>query len=269
MRRANILIAAFVCFLFLGCNKNADKSSSSPALPEKVDPNIIKFKYIYSLMSPRFKTEVKIDDEHIPDFVAQIESLIANDSDNLLTFCSKEKLLPSSYVPDDLIKLPPGKTYAINRNDLSLRRVAESSLSVMAGEALKDGVTLAVSSSYRSYGYQVNLYGRNVRQLGQAAADRESAKPGASQHQLGLVVDFGSVTDAYAATKPGKWLLQNAEKYGWSLSFPDGYEDVTGYRWECWHYRYVGKTACVVQKKFFNNVQHFMLEFIDAWKSAE
>ena len=120
MRRANILIAAFVCFLFLGCNKNADKSSSSPALPEKVDPNIIKFKYIYSLMSPRFKTEVKIDDEHILDFVAQIESLIANDSDNLLTFCSKEKLLPSSYVPDDLIKLSSGKTYAINRNDLIL-----------------------------------------------------------------------------------------------------------------------------------------------------
>lgn len=269
MARTSIIIAAFVCFISLGCNKNANKISSAPAVPETVEPNIVKFKYVYSMMSPRFKSEVKIDDEQILDFVAEIENLIANDTDDLLTFCSKEKLLPRSYVPQDLVKLLPGKTYAINRNDLSLRRPAESALFAMSEAALKDGVSLAVSSSYRSYDYQVNLYGRNVQQLGQAAADRESAKPGASQHQLGLVVDFGSVTDAYAVTKPGKWLLENAEKYGWSLSFPDGYEGVTGYRWECWHYRYVGKIACVVQKNFFNNVQHFMLEFIDAWKSAE
>ena len=110
------------------------------------------------------------------------------------------------------------------------------------------------------------MYNRNVREMGQAAADRESARPGTSQHQLGTVIDFGSITDDFADTKAGKWLAENAASFGWSLSFPQGYEDVTGYRWECWHYRYIGKKAADFQKKWFSDVQQFMLEFIDAWK---
>jgi D-alanyl-D-alanine carboxypeptidase len=67
----------------------------------------------------------------------------------------------------------------------------------------------------------------------------------------------------------GKWMYAHAEEYGWSLSFPQGYEDATGYRWECWHFRYIGKAACMFQKKYFNNVQQFMIEFIHAWQASD
>ena len=133
----------------------------------------------------------------------------------------------------------------------------------------KDGITLVVSSTFRSYDYQKMIYERNVKQMGKEAADRESAVPGTSQHQLGTAVDFGSITDDFAETKAGKWLEANAMKYGWSLSFPQGYEPVTGYRWECWHYRYIGIPACAFQEKWFKNVQQYMMEFIYAWKQLD
>lgn len=136
----------------------------------------------------------------------------------------------------------------------------------MGQAALREDIKLVVSSSYRSWEYQENLYNRNVRQLGKEVADRESAPPGASQHQLGTVVDFGSITDAYAETVAGKWLLANSARFGWSLSYPQGYESITGYRWECWHYRYIGIQATVFQKEWFGDVQQYMLEFIHAWK---
>ncbi|MGP1459250.1 MAG: M15 family metallopeptidase [Treponema sp.] len=277
-RKSVCAVVIFAVVSFAGCAKSKGTSEADPPIyieenavkspPAPKDAKLEKFKRVYAKMTPRFRSEIKIAASDMQEFVSAVESLIENDTENLLTFCSKEKLLPSSYVPDDLVKLVSNNLYGVNRSDLSLRKTVEQALSVMATAALNERVWLAVSSSYRSYDYQVKLYERNVRELGKAAADRESARPGASQHQLGTVVDFGSVTDAYARTNAGKWLYNNAEDYGWSLSFPDGYEDVTGYRWECWHYRYVGKEACAVQKKFFNNVQHFMLEFIDAWKNG-
>ena len=79
-------------------------------------------------------------------------------------------------------------------------------------------------------------------------------------------MDFGSIDDSFAQTKMGEWMYENSSKYGWSLSFPKNYEDVTGYRWESWHFRYVGVNAARIQAKWFANVQQYMLEFFDEWK---
>ncbi len=96
-----------------------------------------------------------------------------------------------------------------------------------------------------------------------------SASPGASQHQLGTAIDFGTITDDYADTAEGKWLFENAGNYGWSLSYPKDMEHVTGYKWECWHYRYLGVEACKFQKEWFSDIQQYMLEFIDLWKKEK
>jgi len=85
----------------------------------------------------------------------------------------------------------------------------------------------------------------------------------------GYKVALCDITDEFAQTKQGRWLAANAGTYGWSLSFPDGYEDVTGYRWECWHYRYIGVEAVEFQRKWFSDVQQFMLEFIHAWRTVQ
>jgi len=199
-------------------------------------------------------------------FLAELKRLLADDSEGLLILADKQHLLGASYAPSDLVPVAGGRSYTAGRDGLSLRAPAEAALERMAAAARRDGITLVASSTYRSYNYQKTVYERNVKEMGQAAADRESAKPGASQHQTGLVVDFGSITDDYARTAAGKWLVLHAADYGWSLSFPDGYEQVTGYRGECWHYRYVGAAAAAFQRKWFGNVQQYMMEYIDAWK---
>ena len=201
-------------------------------------------------------------------FLNDVDAVLAADKDYLLTLVDKKHYLSKDYVPEDLVPLVKNNHYAINRNDLSLRIPVEKALCVMSDAAANDGITILVSSTFRSYDYQSKLYARNVKQLGQAAADRESAKPGASQHQLGTAIDFGSITDDFVETKQGKWLAKNAMKYGFSLSFPEGYEDVTGYRYECWHYRYIGIEACKMQQKWFGNIQQYMLEFLYAWEKA-
>jgi D-alanyl-D-alanine carboxypeptidase len=139
----------------------------------------------------------------------------------------------------------------------------------MAAAAAAEGVILTVSSAYRSYAYQEEVYARNVRELGQEAADRESARPGHSQHQTGLVADFGSIDDSFAKTAAGRWILANAGRFGWSLSFPQGYEEVTGYRWESWHYRYVGRELAYFIDAYFSGIQQYALQFIRAWEQAE
>jgi D-alanyl-D-alanine carboxypeptidase len=137
----------------------------------------------------------------------------------------------------------------------------------MAAEAHREGITLTVSSAYRSFDYQAEVYARNVRESGQETADRESSRPGFSQHQLGLAVDFGSITDAFAQTAAGRWILVNGPKYGWVISFPDGYEQLTGYRWESWHYRYMGLPLAAFTERWFDGIQQYALQFIHAWRN--
>ncbi|MDR0557428.1 MAG: M15 family metallopeptidase [Treponema sp.] len=198
-------------------------------------------------------------------FIGDLGAALEGDS-YLRFLVDKQHPLPHSYEPDDLVPLVQGKTYRIGRNDLRLRAFAESSLEKMAQAAQADGVTLLASSSYRSYDYQTMVYNRNVREMGKEAADRESAPPGCSQHQTGLVVDFGSIDDAFAETKAGKWLFAHASDFGWSLSFPDGYESVTGYRWESWHYRYVGIPLAHFINEYFNGIQQYALQFLHEWE---
>ncbi|HPS43149.1 MAG TPA: M15 family metallopeptidase [Treponemataceae bacterium] len=182
----------------------------------------------------------------------------------LLTLVDKRHALSANAVPADLVALAQGKSYAVGRGGLSLRSPAERALDAMARAARADGVTLVASSTYRSFEYQKKIYERNVREMGELAASRESAKPGQSQHQLGTAVDFGSITDDFAGTKAGKWLAAHAGEYGWSLSFPKGLEPVTGYRWECWHYRYIGKEAVALADRWFGGVQQYMIEYVAA-----
>jgi D-alanyl-D-alanine carboxypeptidase len=174
--------------------------------------------------------------------------------------------LPEAYEPEDLAELTGG-FYQAGRRGLTLRRPAAEALEEMAAAARADGVTLVASSAYRSYGYQVEVYNRNVREMGQTLADRESARPGYSQHQTGLALDFGSIDDSFAETRAGRWMLEKAGSFGWSLSFPEGYEDVTGYRWESWHYRYVGKDLAAFIDRWFDGIQQYALQFIYAWEN--
>jgi D-alanyl-D-alanine carboxypeptidase len=195
-----------------------------------------------------------------PAFILDFFEILQTDP-YMRVLVDKEHSLAEDYEPEDLTELTGG-SYRVNRAGLFLRKAAAASLEEMAAAAKNEGLTLTASSAYRSFNYQVQVYERNVKEMGQQAADRESARPGHSQHQLGLVVDFGSITDAFARTPEGIWLSANASRFGWSLSYPEGYEDVTGYRWESWHYRYVGRELAVFIDNYFNGIQQYALRFI-------
>jgi D-alanyl-D-alanine carboxypeptidase len=211
-------------------------------------------------LSGRIKTAAAAS----PAFMADLSACLEGDR-YLRALVDKKHSLPTGYAPSDLVALTEG-SYRVSRGGLTLRRAAAAALDEMAKAARADGVTLVASSTYRSYEYQTQVYNRNVREMGQAAADRESAKPGHSQHQTGLVVDFGSIDDSFAATAAGRWMSANASRFGWSLSFPDGYEAVTGYRWESWHYRYVGKGLAAFIDKYFDGIQQYALRFLHEWE---
>ncbi|MCL1837352.1 MAG: M15 family metallopeptidase [Treponema sp.] len=196
-------------------------------------------------------------------FFADLAACLAGDV-HLRELVDKQRPLPSGYAPSDLVTLAGG-SYQVSRAGLTLRGVAAGALEEMAAAARADGVTLVASSAYRSYDYQAEVYSRIVREMGQEAADRESARPGHSQHQTGLAADFGSIDDSFAQTAAGRWMAANASRYGWSLSYPQGFEEVTGYRWESWHFRYVGKDLAAFIDRYFDGIQQYALRFLHEW----
>lgn len=238
----------------------------------KVDPEVEKLNRVLLQMSEKCKVAIPNGNpsEFLEDLHKVLDSASEFSAEDLSPFylIDKKHNVSESYEPKKLIPLVKNDLYALNKNNLSLRPEAYDALNILARAAKSDGVTLTVSSTYRSYEYQKNLFDYWVKVDGLEEAERESARPGTSQHQLGLALDFAPVDDAFDKTPAGQWVYNNAAKYGWSLSFPKNYEDVTGYRWECWHFRYVGIEAVKFQQKWFSDVQQFMLEFLDAWNKA-
>lgn len=167
--------------------------------------------------------------------------------DELLAQVNKEHKLIDDYVPIDLKNLNADYLLYTNTGSILLRQEAADYLKLMLEALKKDtGKNVVIASGYRSYDEQYKLYTNWVRQLGQEEADKVSARPGFSEHQLGTVVDFIDeetgliLTNNFGGGTAGKWLSANAANYGYVQSYPAGKESVTGYLQEDWHYRYVG-----------------------------
>lgn len=107
--------------------------------------------------------------------------------------------------------------------------------------ALKDGVKLKIISGFRSYDYQEKIYNIYVKEFGEEKTNTFSAKPGHSEHQTGLAIDICEDSDKFIGTKEDIWLQKNSHKFGFIIRYPKGKENITGYKYEPWHLRYVGK----------------------------
>ena len=260
-------------FCLAGCEKKAYAQSSNQVakIPSAEEE---KFSRVFQKMSARAKEAICVTEENKTEFIKDLyailekEKTFRQDDKSLFFLIDKKHTASSSYAPKELVSLKKNSLFDLNKAGMKIRPEAYSALNEMAQAALNEGIRLLVSSAYRSYSYQENLFNYWVSVDGLEEAERESSRPGTSQHQLGTAVDFGSISDDFDKTQMGQWIYKNAADYGWSLSFPKGYEDVTGYRWECWHFRYIGKNACRFQQKWFGGIQQFMLEFIDCWKNT-
>jgi D-alanyl-D-alanine carboxypeptidase len=152
--------------------------------------------------------------------------------------------LGPDYKPPDLVSVSSANVAGGGL----IRKVAIDDLRAMAAAARKNGSPIKVLSPFRSYKQQVSLFksyaGADYHNFDSAIT--YSARPGHSEHQTGLAIDFGSVGDTqltsnWEVTRAGGWMAKNAWKYGWLMSYPDGKKDLVCYRYEPWHYRYVGR----------------------------
>lgn len=168
--------------------------------------------------------------------------------DDLLVLVNKGYQLPSTYIPGGLTSVDAAGI-RVTKSGLLVRSIILDDLKALGEAADADGIDLSILSTYRSYATQSSTYQYWVNYNGGdvAAADTVSARPGHSQHQLGTAVDFGSsengdkVGSTFDTTDASQWLADNAHKYGFIISYPQGHESTTGYSYESWHYRYVGK----------------------------
>lgn len=170
--------------------------------------------------------------------------------DSYLVLVNKNNVLESSYVPKDLVV--PNITsvnYTIDA-ELMLRQTAAEMIEQLFQAALdEDGLILLALSGYRSYEYQKKIYEGYVETYGQYNADRFSARPGHSEHQTGLAIDVTSesadkkLIPEFGNTKEGIWIQENAHRFGFIIRYPLDREKDTGYTYEPWHLRYVGKVV--------------------------
>ena len=173
---------------------------------------------------------------------------VLKDPSSLTALVNKNFQLPSSYVPNDLVLLDV-PLYNNSSSNLAnyMRSEAAVALKKMFNAAKAEkGYKLVARSGYRSYKTQESLYNNYVSNKGQVWADTYSARPGHSEHQTGLAIDItsptvnNSLSDSFGTTAEGKWVAQNAHRFGYILRYPQGRQSEVGYEYEPWHLRYVG-----------------------------
>lgn len=167
------------------------------------------------------------------------------ENDKFMILVNKENLLEADYEPENLVLSEIEFLSYIETR--SLTQETADAAKEMFDAALKDGITLLGASGYRSYDIQVNLFNSRAAQIGEEEASKYTAPPGASEHQTGLALDilgtdYLYMDDDFDQSESFKWLKENCYKYGFILRFLKGKEDITGYGYEPWHFRYIGNS---------------------------
>jgi zinc D-Ala-D-Ala carboxypeptidase len=168
------------------------------------------------------------------------------DPASIFVLVNKQNPLPIEYAPSDLKVLSVPLRLSPANEQMKIRQVVENDLLGLFAAAESEGLNLVFGSGYRSSNYQKTLYDGYVQSSGQSEADKISARPGYSEHQSGLALDFTRkdgkchLDECFSETSEGKWLKDNAHSYGFILRYPQGKQQITGYNFEPWHYRYVG-----------------------------
>lgn len=175
-------------------------------------------------------------------FLKKEDIVIITNPEDILVLVNKERKLPSDYIPKDLEEIDI--QYA-NENKYLVKE-AKNAFEKLSEDAKKEGYLIVAASAYRDYEYQKELYDYYVKEKGIDYASKCSAPPGHSEHQTGLAVDvMGSNLDydEFESSMEFPWMKENAHKYGFILRYPKGKEEITGFKYEPWHYRYVGVEA--------------------------
>jgi zinc D-Ala-D-Ala carboxypeptidase len=167
-----------------------------------------------------------------------------------LVVVNKQRNMGADYEPPDLVE--PNIPFSIEKKDPKklMRKEAAAALEQLFAQAKEEHIDLVGQSAYRSYATQQAVFKRLTKKYGgEQEANKVSSHPGQSEHQTGLAIDITShrmgftLEEKFGETPEGIWLKENAPKYGFIIRYPKGKEEITGYSYEPWHIRYVGKEA--------------------------
>ena len=143
-----------------------------------------------------------------------------------------------TYIKGTLIA---NKSYSLPADfNPGLDPTCQAQFNKLAAAAAQEGLNIYLSSGFRSYDYQAQIYNDYVARDGQAAADTYSARPGYSEHQSGLAIDVNQIDDSFIGTPEAIWLENHCHEFGFILRYPQGKQHITGYKYESWHISYVG-----------------------------
>lgn len=236
-------------------NTTSDTNSltSSTPLPETEVADISNSNSTSTATKPEEKEE-----ESAPEtFNKQLHSI--SEPNSLWIIVNKLRPLPATFAPENLV-FPENVP---NKFRQPLQEPAAQSVEELFAAAKVAGHQLQITSAYRDYNTQRALYQRWANQSGTAAADNNSARAGHSEHQTGLAVDihdFGScyLHPCFGDTPAGKWLAENAHLHGFILRYPEESLAITGFNYEPWHFRFVGKElAKEMQEKNISTLEEF------------
>lgn len=188
----------------------------------------------------------KINENMDEEAASVFETVIKNEND-LVILCNKTVMLGEQYIPTDLVvpNVPLVNSRTVQQSHL--RAQAATQLEKMFEDAKTQGLEdLYLVSGYRSYDYQNEIFSNSIKNRGKEYTEKYMAKPGHSEHQTGLTADISTqgagftLEESFENTNEGKWLAENAHKYGFILRYPKDRVESTGYAYEPWHFRYVG-----------------------------
>lgn len=164
---------------------------------------------------------------------------------------NRENMLSKNYIPNNLVILDNNENNFHNYIDPNLKPMVRADILTdllnLLEEAQNNGYYIIVDSGYRPYSYQKNILNKKIKEVGEKKAYQIVAIPGSSEHQTGLCVDIAYLynqtynDNVTENDNEVKWLIENCYKHGFILRYPKGKEEITGYIFEPWHYRYVGK----------------------------
>lgn len=192
-------------------------------------------------------TQKEKDNEDLNQDPLEGEQGMDTNYDSITVLVNKEIGLPKDYIPSDLTVPNVLFNYPQIDEKKHLRKEAALALEELFTEAANQGHILYAISGYRSYQRQYEIFTHNVKYQGLEHTTKYSAIPGYSEHQTGLSMDVSTkgmryrLEASFANTKEGIWLAENSYKFGFTIRYPKDKSHITGYSYEPWHLRYVGK----------------------------
>jgi zinc D-Ala-D-Ala carboxypeptidase len=269
-----ILCSFFIAFSLTGCSEQISHQKTQQIKQNIKKPNT-ESNQVASLMTIEINPSKQKNDQTSQNLSSQIKTISSSliqkkttppskmnaihviaKPDSIPVLVNKVNKLPDSYKPKDLVYTPIPFIFKGKSEKKEMRREAAAAISNLFTGALHQGVNLLGVSAYRSHITQKALFDAYVRKDGYAKARTYSALPGTSEHETGLAIDVTggngkcSAQDCFGGTLEAKWLQVHVADYGFIIRYPRGKEAITGYKYEPWHLRYVGKT---VAKEIMSN----------------